>query len=56
MFLILDPTQINRYMRTRNLISQIFLNRNLTFMKKRISKTYEVRKNFKIDTLLDRRL
>ena len=31
------PTQIYRYLRTRNLISPIFLNRTLTFMKKRMS-------------------
>jgi len=50
------PTQIYRYLRTRNLISPIFLNRNLTFMKKRMSRTNEGRKMFKIDSLLDRRL
>jgi len=50
------PTQIYRYLRTRNLISPIFLNRNLTFMKKRMSRNNEGRKTFKIDCLLDRRL
>ena len=50
-----EPTQIYRYLRTRNLISPIFLNRNLTFMKKRMSRNNEGRKGFKIDSLLDRR-
>jgi len=50
------PTQIYRYLRTRNLISPIFLNRNLTFMKKRMSRCHEARKNFKIDTLLEKRV
>jgi len=50
------PTQIYRYLRTRNLISPIFLNRTLTFMKKRMSRAHEGRKSFKIDSLLDRRL
>ena len=55
-FTLSEPTQIYRYLRTRNLISPIFLNRNLTFMKKRMSRSNEGRKNFKIDCLLDRRL
>jgi len=50
------PTQIYRYLRTRNLISPIFLNRTLTFMKKRMSRTNEARKTFKIDSLLERRV
>lgn len=49
------PTQIYRYLRTRNLISPIFLNRTLTYMKKRMSRTNEARKTFKVDTLLERR-
>ena len=61
-----EPTQIYRYLRTRNLISPIFLNRyqssihhifqnmyilmfrTLTFMKKRMSRTNEARKTFKV--------
>jgi polycomb protein SUZ12 len=50
------PTQIYRYLRTRNLISPIFLNRTLTFMKKRMSRSNEARKTFKIDSLLERRV
>ena len=53
--IILEPTQIYRYLRTRNLISPIFLNRNLTFMRRRMSRSHESRKNFKIDSLLERR-
>ena len=53
---ILEPTQIYRYLRTRNLISPLFLNRNLTFMRKRMSRNNEARKHFKIDTLLERRV
>ena len=51
-----EPTQIYRYLRTRNLISPIFLNRNLTFMKKRMTRSNEGRKMFKIDSLLERRV
>jgi polycomb protein SUZ12 len=43
-----EPTQIYRYLRTRNLISPIFLNRTLRFMKKRMSRTNEGRKAFKV--------
>jgi polycomb protein SUZ12 len=52
-----EPTQIYRYLRTRNLISPIFLNRTLTFMKRRISRprSDKARLEFKVDSLLKRK-
>ena len=57
-FLSLEPTQIYRYLRTRNMISPIFLHRTLTFMKKRIhprSRSDKSRQDFKVDSLLQRK-
>ncbi|XP_045464922.1 polycomb protein SUZ12 [Harmonia axyridis] len=48
------PTQIYRYLRTRNLCSPIFLNRTLTYMKYRMSRTHKNRKNFKVDDMLEK--
>ncbi|XP_022918148.1 polycomb protein Su(z)12 [Onthophagus taurus] len=48
------PTQIYRYLRTRNMCSPIFLNRNLTYMKSRMSRSHKGRISFKIDSLLER--
>ncbi|KAG5896349.1 hypothetical protein JTB14_005827 [Gonioctena quinquepunctata] len=48
------PTQIYRYLRTRNMCSPIFLNRTLTYMKQRMSRVHKHRKNFKVDSLLER--
>uniref|UniRef100_A0A672QPP8 Polycomb protein suz12-B-like n=1 Tax=Sinocyclocheilus grahami TaxID=75366 RepID=A0A672QPP8_SINGR len=46
------PTQIYRFLRTRNLITPILLNRTLTFMSHRNSRTNAKRKTFKVDDLL----
>ncbi|KAK2584933.1 hypothetical protein KPH14_002528 [Odynerus spinipes] len=48
------PTQIYRFLRTRNQISPIFLYRNLTYMKQRMSRSHKSRRGFKIDTILER--
>ncbi|XP_029845794.2 polycomb protein suz12 isoform X2 [Ixodes scapularis] len=48
------PTQIYRYLRTRQLASPIFLHRTLTYMNHRMSRTHKNRKNFKVDSLLQR--
>lgn len=50
------PTQIYRYLRTRNLISPIFLNRTLSFMNKRLSRSTSRRHDFKVDSLLERKV
>ena len=42
------PTQIYRYLRTRNLISPIFLHRNLSFMRARLSRNNSARASFKV--------
>jgi hypothetical protein len=52
LFLVLEPTQIYRYLKMRSLVSPSFLNRNLHYMKKRMSRTNENRKNFKVRILL----
>uniref|UniRef100_A0A8C8DBL2 SUZ12 polycomb repressive complex 2 subunit b n=1 Tax=Oryzias sinensis TaxID=183150 RepID=A0A8C8DBL2_9TELE len=46
------PTQIYRFLRTRNLIAPIFLHRTLTFMSHRNGRTNTRRKTFKVDDML----
>ncbi|XP_052455309.1 polycomb protein suz12-B [Carassius gibelio] len=46
------PTQIYRFLRTRNLIAPILLHRTLNFMSHRNSRTNATRKTFKVDDLL----
>ncbi|GLV39453.1 Su(z)12 [Carabus blaptoides fortunei] len=48
------PTQIYRFLRTRNMLSPIFLNRTLLYMKQRMSRTHKARRGFKVDSLLER--
>ncbi|KAK6171410.1 hypothetical protein SNE40_019604 [Patella caerulea] len=48
------PTQIYRYLRTRNVVLPIFLTRNLWYMKNNRSVSNAKRKTFKADCLLDR--
>ncbi|XP_054285941.1 polycomb protein suz12-B-like isoform X2 [Macrosteles quadrilineatus] len=48
------PTQIYRFLRSRNVLSPIFLNRTLTYMKNRMSRSNKSRKNFRIDSILER--
>ncbi|XP_076280853.1 polycomb protein Su(z)12 [Lasioglossum baleicum] len=48
------PTQIYRFLRTRNQISPIFLYRNLTYMRQRMSRSHKSRRGFKIDTMLEK--
>ena len=50
-----EPTQIYRYLRTRHRISPIILNRNLTFMRSRLSRGNATRGGFKVDSLLGRK-
>ena len=52
-----EPTQIYRYLRTRNMISPIFLHRTLSFMRKRTSRSRsdKYRQDFKVDSLLKRK-
>ncbi|XP_054460877.1 polycomb protein suz12-B isoform X2 [Anoplopoma fimbria] len=46
------PTQIYRFLRTRNLIAPIFLHRTLTFMSHRNGRSNARRKSFKVDDML----
>ncbi|KAF7246854.1 Polycomb protein suz12 [Varanus komodoensis] len=46
------PTQIYRFLRTRNLIAPIFLHRTLTYMSHRNSRTNIKRKTFRVDGML----
>ncbi|XP_071028851.1 polycomb protein suz12-A-like [Oncorhynchus clarkii lewisi] len=48
------PTQIYRFLRTRNLIAPIFLHRSLTYMSHRNSRTNGTRKSSRVDHLLYR--
>ncbi|XP_063976652.1 polycomb protein suz12-B [Diachasmimorpha longicaudata] len=48
------PTQIYRFLRTRNQISPIFLYRNLSYMKQRMSRSHKSRRGFRIDSILQR--
>ncbi|XP_075034174.1 polycomb protein SUZ12 [Mixophyes fleayi] len=46
------PTQIYRFLRTRNLIAPIFLHRTLTYMSHRNSRSNARRKTFKVNDML----
>ncbi|CAK6971269.1 polycomb protein suz12-B-like [Scomber scombrus] len=46
------PTQIYRFLRTRNLIAPIFLHRTLTYMSHRNSRNNTKRKSSRVDSLL----
>ncbi|CAG2101578.1 unnamed protein product [Medioppia subpectinata] len=47
------PTQIYRYLRTRHLVSPIFLNRNLYYMRQRFQRSNgKKRRDFSIDNIL----
>ncbi|XP_060757290.1 polycomb protein suz12-A [Neoarius graeffei] len=46
------PTQIYRFLRTRNLMAPIFLHRTLTYMSHRNSRASGKRKHFSLDDLL----
>lgn len=48
------PTQIYRYLRVRNANSPIFLQRNLSYMRYRMSRSHKSRLNFKVDSILDK--
>ncbi|MEE6507032.1 hypothetical protein FKM82_007952 [Ascaphus truei] len=48
------PTQIYRFLRTRNLIAPIFLHRTLTYMSHRNSRSNAKRKMFKVDDMLSK--
>ncbi|XP_055847562.1 polycomb protein Su(z)12-like isoform X1 [Episyrphus balteatus] len=47
------PTQIYRFLRNRHGTSPIFLNRTLSYMKDRMSRSNKKRSTFKVNTLLD---
>ncbi|XP_069161563.1 polycomb protein suz12-A isoform X2 [Procambarus clarkii] len=48
------PTQIYRYLRSRNVLSPIFLQRTLYYMRGRMSRSHKNRMSFKLDCLLDK--
>uniref|UniRef100_A0A182QKH0 Uncharacterized protein n=1 Tax=Anopheles farauti TaxID=69004 RepID=A0A182QKH0_9DIPT len=50
------PTQIYRFLRTRNVLRPIFLYRNLTYMRNRMSRSHKSRQSFKIDAMLAQKL
>ncbi|CAB0041338.1 unnamed protein product [Trichogramma brassicae] len=51
------PTQIYRYLRTRNQVSPIFLHRNLSYMMDwRMKRSNRTRRNFRVNSILDRQL
>ncbi|XP_075225635.1 polycomb protein Su(z)12 [Lycorma delicatula] len=47
------PTQIYRFLRARNMLSPVFLNRTLSYMRQRMSRSHKKRANFKVDSLLE---
>lgn len=48
------PTKIYRYLKTRHLVSPIFLQRSLYYMQHRRSVTNSKRKDFKLESLLEK--
>uniref|UniRef100_A0A182WDX5 C2H2-type domain-containing protein n=1 Tax=Anopheles minimus TaxID=112268 RepID=A0A182WDX5_9DIPT len=50
------PTQIYRFLRTRNVLKPIFLYRNLTYMRNRMSRSHKSRQSFKINSMLAQKM
>uniref|UniRef100_A0A182FB43 Uncharacterized protein n=1 Tax=Anopheles albimanus TaxID=7167 RepID=A0A182FB43_ANOAL len=50
------PCQIYRFLRTRNMLLPIFLQRNLSYMRSRYSRSHQSRRNFKIDSMLEEKM
>lgn len=50
------PTQIYRYLRTRHILSPIFMHRNLSYMKGRCTRINKNRSNFKVDSILESKM
>ncbi|XP_050092371.1 polycomb protein suz12-B isoform X2 [Anopheles aquasalis] len=50
------PCQIYRFLRTRNMLLPIFLQRNLSYMQSRNSRSHLSRRNFKIDSMLEEKM
>ncbi|XP_026274785.1 polycomb protein suz12-A isoform X1 [Frankliniella occidentalis] len=48
------PTQIYRYLRVRNANSPIFLQRNLSYMRYRMSRTHRSRQSYEVNSLLEK--
>ncbi|KAF4523289.1 hypothetical protein B566_EDAN009412 [Ephemera danica] len=48
------PTQIYRYLKTRNQLSPIFLPRTLSYMRQRMSRNHKSRREFQINDLLSK--
>ncbi|XP_047485478.1 polycomb protein suz12-A-like isoform X2 [Penaeus chinensis] len=48
------PTQIYRFLRSRNVLCPIFLQRTLYYMRGRMSRSHKNRMSFKLDYLLDK--
>ncbi|KAI8483379.1 Polycomb protein suz12 [Branchiostoma belcheri] len=46
------PTQIYRFLRTRHIVAPVFLQRNVTYMSQRFSRSHCRRKQFKVDSVL----
>lgn len=50
------PSQIYRTLKTRNKLQPIFLHRNLSYMRNRMSRSHKSRQSFKIDSMLAQKL
>uniref|UniRef100_A0A182JM87 Uncharacterized protein n=1 Tax=Anopheles atroparvus TaxID=41427 RepID=A0A182JM87_ANOAO len=50
------PSQIYRFLGLKNKIQPIFLHRNLSYMRNRMSRSHQARKSFKVDALLAQKL
>ncbi|XP_058054537.1 polycomb protein suz12 isoform X2 [Anopheles bellator] len=50
------PSQIYRFLRTRNMLMPIFLSRNLSYMRNRCLRSHKSRQTFKIDSMLGKKV
>ncbi|XP_052862937.1 polycomb protein suz12-A [Anopheles cruzii] len=50
------PSQIYRFLRTRNMLMPIFLSRNLSYMRNRCLRSHKSRQTFKIDSMLGQKV
>lgn len=51
--MLIEPTQIYRFLRNRHLTSPIFLQRTLSYMRERTSYSNKKRNTFKVNSMLE---
>uniref|UniRef100_A0A182PKE7 C2H2-type domain-containing protein n=1 Tax=Anopheles epiroticus TaxID=199890 RepID=A0A182PKE7_9DIPT len=55
-YCLFKSTHIYRFLRTRNILKPIFLHRNLTYMRNRMSRSHKSRQSFNINSMLAKKM